>query len=104
MRAVKNPPYDAKVNTESSVKQGQSGQGSYETYKSRSTSTYDDGSTASNKSYQKSTTNKRGKEKTKSRVVESARDSKGRLLYKQVDRGGKKTKLRVTKAGEKAGY
>jgi len=97
-------PYNVAVNSGSSVSSHQSKKGSSQTFRSRSTSTYDDGSTASNKTYQRSKTNKRGKEKTKLRVVESARDSKGRLLYRQVDKDGNKTKTRVTGAGKKAGY
>jgi len=101
MRAKKS---NVVVSGESSLNTRQKGDRSTEKFKSKSTSTHDDGSTTTTKEKQKSTTNKKGKNRVRSRSVVSIRDSEGRLLAKQVDRGGSKTRTRVTRRGSQAGY
>lgn len=101
MRAKKS---NVAVSTESSLNTRQRGERSTEKFKSKSTSAYGDGSTTTVKERQKSTTNKKGKNRVRSRSKVSVRDSEGRLLAKQVDRGDGKTRSRVTRRGSQSGY
>jgi len=101
MRAKKS---NVVVSTESSLNESQKRGRSTEKFKRKSTSTYDDGSTVTIKEKQKSTTNKKGKNRVRSRSKVTVRDSEGKLLAKQVDRGNGKTRSRVTKRGRQAGY
>ena len=85
------------VNSESSLESRQRGDRSTEKFKSKSTSTYEDGSSTTIKDRQKSTTNNKGKNRVRYRSVASIRDSEGKLLVKNVDKGSGKTRTRSTR-------
>ena len=88
--AKKSNPYNVRVLSDSSRKVKQNRKGKTKTkFRSRSSSTYSDGSSVSQTNIQ--TTNKRGKSKSYNRVV--VRNSKGNKTGVQTTRNGK-TRMR----------
>lgn len=100
---MKPKKYNVHVTGEFSTKSKQRGDRATEKYKGKSTSTYEDGSSTTIKDWQKSTTNNKGKNRTRARSVALIKDSEGKLLSKQVDKGSDKTRVRVTRRGYRTG-
>lgn len=102
MKAKKK--YNTQVESTTDMSKSQSSKGLKTKFKENlRTTDLDNGEVATMKTRQTDKVNRGGKKKTKFRSDFTVRDKEGKLLVKQKDRN-KRTKLRVTRRGKKAGY